>query len=46
MGPPPSNLHLHKVAGWTVGEAGFLGGQPREAAFQERNFVFASILTS
>jgi hypothetical protein len=26
------SLRLHEVIGWTVGEAGFLGGQPREAA--------------
>jgi hypothetical protein len=29
---PPPRLHLHEVAGWTVGAAGILGGRPREAA--------------
>ncbi len=28
----PPRLHLHEVAGWTVGGAGILGGRPREAA--------------
>jgi hypothetical protein len=28
----PPRLHLHEVAGWTVGAAGILGGRPREAA--------------